>query len=532
MNVLIQTVLEEARGAWRFRWIALAAAWAVCLLGWAVVLFLPDTYEASARVFVDTRTALKEVTQGIGVDSDVNTQLQRVRQALLGGPQLEKVVHEANVPLDGITLKERQSAIASLRDRIDISVNKVQENQTGGLYIISYRDNSRDQALRVVDRLVNSFVDSTLGGKREGSEQAQRFLMEQISDYEKRLSAAEERLAEFKKQNVGLMPGAQGDYFQRLQGEMDALSKAQAAVAVADRRRSELQRQLTSEQPLLTGGASFGVPGSTATSGGNDTASRLREAQSRLDELLLRFTDKHPDVIALRGTLEELKARQQSEIEAVRRGDPGAAARVGLTANPVYQSIQLQLHQTEVEIAALRGEISDHQRKMSDLRRLVDTAPEVEAEFKRLNRDYDVTRAQYQALVERLERARISEGAEATGIVDFDIIDPPTASFSPVSPPRSLLVVAVLLGGLAAGGAVAYGLHQWRPVFGSVRQLHEITGISVLGQVGMTWLEKHRAADRRGVLAFSGAAGMLFVLAIVTLLVQSYVAQLLHRWVA
>ena len=49
--------------------------------------------------------------------------------------------------------------------------------------------------------MLNTFVEQTLGGKREGSENAQKFLEAQIKDYEQRLSVAEDKLAAFKKQN-------------------------------------------------------------------------------------------------------------------------------------------------------------------------------------------------------------------------------------------------------------------------------------------------------------------------------------------
>lgn len=535
MKALVEQLLERIRGAWRFRWVGLLAAWGVCLVGWSIVLFLPDSYEASARVFVDTRTALSRVTEGIGVGSDVDSQIQRVREALLGGPQLEEVVRQEELQLAGATPREKQDLIAKLRKRIQITSR---DQSPAGLYVISYTDRTRERSLRVVDRLLNSFVENTLSGKREGSEQAQQFLREQIADYERRLGAAEERLAAFKKQHVGLMPGTQGDYFSRLQSEMQALAKAQAELGIAQRRREELQRQLRGEQPLTGGGVSSAAGSSrstgnaTAVAGAadNDTASRIREAQARLDDLLLQYTDRHPDVIALRATLEELKARQQADIDAVRRGDPGAAARIGLSANPIFQSIQLQLNQAEVDIAALRGAIADHQTRVADLRRMVDTAPEVEAQFARLNRDYDVTRAQYQALVERLERARLSEQAEETGVVRFEIVDPPSAAFKPVAPNRPLLIVAILLAGLAAGGALAYLLHQLRPVFGSVRQLNEITGLPVLGVVSMTWLEKHKALQRHGALVYAAAAFLLLLFGGVVFVVHPGVTQLLMRW--
>ncbi|MGH8323858.1 MAG: XrtA system polysaccharide chain length determinant, partial [Steroidobacteraceae bacterium] len=363
INDVVQDILDRLHGAWRFRWIALWVAWSVALLSWAGIFLIPDTYQASARVFVDTQTMLSEVTRGITVDADVDTQIQRVRQALLGGPQLQKVAQETDLLAASQTPSAKQLVLDKLRQTIEISGGISRDSPTSGVFTITYKHHSREKSLQVVDRLLNTFVEGTLGGKRQGSEQAQQFLVAQIKDYEHRLAAAEERLADFKRQNVGLMPGAQGDYFTRLQAEMEGLTKARESLGVATRRRDELQRQLRGEQALLPGASPATLESGTASPTLSDTGARIRDAQARLDELLLHFTEKHPDVIALRQTLQELQERQQAEIEAVRRGDPGAAARIGLTTNPVYQNIQLQYNQTGVDIAALQADIADRQSK-------------------------------------------------------------------------------------------------------------------------------------------------------------------------
>ena len=88
MRHALDLFLEQIRGAWRFRFTAMLVAWVVCVLGWLIVLALPDTYSAHARVYVDTKTRLSQVTTGIGIDSDLAAQAEEVRQALLGGPQL------------------------------------------------------------------------------------------------------------------------------------------------------------------------------------------------------------------------------------------------------------------------------------------------------------------------------------------------------------------------------------------------------------------------------------------------------------
>lgn len=527
MSPIIEQVLDEIRGAWRYRWLALGVAWIVCLLGWLVVFAMSDMYQASARVFVDTRTALRPLLQGLAVESDVDSQLNMVRQAMLGRPQLERVARETELAPEAITPQQRAALIDKLRSRIVIQGSSPGRDVSGGLFVISYQDPNRDKSLQVVDKLLNTFVEDTLGGKRQGSETAQRFLREQIADYERRLSEAEGRLAQFKKRNVGLMPGEQGDYFSRLQNEMDAVRKAQAALGVAISRRDELQRQLSGESPFVASAGS--AASATRTGGGGDTASRIQETQAKLEDLLLRFTEKHPDVLATRETLEQLRQRHREEIAALQRGDSSVAASAGASANPVYQNIHLSLNQAEVEIAALRGELSDSQRKVAQLRQMVDTVPEVEAEFARLNRDYDVTRAQYTALVDRLEKAKLSEQAEETGVVRFEVIDPPAAGFNPVAPNRPRLLAMVLVAALGAGGGLAYLLHQMRPVFTNVRTLNEVTGLPVLGAVSMTWLDRQKAEDRLRGLAFGGAAAMLLVIFVGVLLFQSSGARLMQR---
>ena len=523
MHSLIERIMTELQGAWRFRRYALAVAWAVCLIGWLVVLVIPDTYESHARVNVDTRTALRPLLQGIAVDPDVESQLNLVRQTLLGRANLEKVARQVGLDVTAVTPAQKSALLTDLSSRIEIALEPATVRDPripNTLYRIAYRDSNRENALQVVDVLLNSFVEGTMGSEREGTASAQRFLREQLAQYETRLAEAENRLAEFKKKNVGLVPGEQGDYFSRLQTEMREINRIEAALGVATSRRAELQRQLSGEAPFVppTEGAVAQAASPIGTP--QDTASRIQEAQSRLDDMLLRFTEKHPDVIAMRQTLDELRKRQEEEIAALKRGDLGAAAIAGAASNPIYQTIQLQLNQTDVEIAALRGELAEHRRNEAALRALVDTVPEVEAEFARLTRDYDVTRTQYNALLERLERARLSGDAEQKGVVKFNIVDPPAASFLPIFPNRPLLIIAVFVFGAGAGCAVAWLMHMLKPVFSSSRSLAEVTGLPVLGSVTRTWIEKQQAELRRGLLRYSAASALLLVLLVVAIVVQ------------
>ena len=124
-------------------------------------------------------------------------------------------------------------------------------------------------------------------------ENAQKFLVAQLAEYEKRLSESERKLAEFKRKNVGFMPDDRGGYFERLQREMQEVDRLEAERTVAINKRHELRSK------LLGGEGSSSTPGSVETS----VDARIVEIRTRLEELLLQYTDEHPDVVAMKETI-------------------------------------------------------------------------------------------------------------------------------------------------------------------------------------------------------------------------------------
>ncbi|HVO22997.1 MAG TPA: XrtA system polysaccharide chain length determinant [Candidatus Margulisiibacteriota bacterium] len=523
----LDSLLEQLRGLWRFRWTGMATAWAVLVLGLIVITVLPDRYEASATVFVDTQTALSAATRNLAVDENTDAQIQLVREALLGGPQLGKIADDTGLTARARTPEERQKVVDKLRKEIQITGGAAAA-PGAGTYVISYKNKDRESSLKVVDRFVNTWVQQAVGGKREGSMEAQQFLTQQIAELEKRLRDAEEALASFKKEHVGLLPGEQADYFKRLDTELADLDASQTKLSVATMRRNELQRQLRGEEPLVPGAAKENAAATGAPP--SDTATRLQQSQRQLDELLLNYTEKHPKVIELRNTIAQLQKRLADEIEAARHGDTSAAAQTGLAASPVYQNLQLQNDQVAVEIAGLQADIANHRQRVASLRSMMNTAPEVEAQFSRLNRDYNVVKAQYEALVEQLGRVHLGEQAAQTGVFRFEVVDPPRAGVEPSFPKRPLFAIGALAAAIAAGGGVAFLLNLLRPAFSSVRHLRERTGLPVLGAVSMTWIERYDALLRRSALQLAGALLGMVLLCGIYVVTQRHLANVVRAW--
>ncbi len=463
-------------------------AFAAAIVGWAVVFTLPDRYEAETQVQVDSRTALKPALQGLTNDQDVGVQLSYVQQSLLVDAQLCRIANAAGM-LPGCAADPgaAQIPLAQIRKRIQMSVQNIddrsgQPGSAGATFDITYQDEDRSHALKVVSVLLDTLITQTLGGKRQGSENAQVFLESQLKDYEKRLQASEDKLATFKSQHLGVLPNEDGGYFVQMQKESQAVADAKTSLLMAQNRRATLEGQLHGNAAVLASSAMQSTGGNGAAP--MDTVSEMAAAQAHLDELLLKFTDRHPDVIAARAAIAALKVRRATEIDSLRNGDAAAAAATGASSNPVFQSIQLALNKTDVEIADLTTQLAQHESKARDLRQLVDTAPQVEADFAQLSRDYDVNKAQYAALLSSYDKSKLGQRADDAGSVRFQIVQAPTVSFKPVSPKRPALLAEVFVAALVAGAALAYALDQLNPVIGSAVAVAQLTGLRVLAEVG------------------------------------------------
>jgi len=478
MRELFMQLITYAQGMWRYRWYALLVAWVVAVAGWAWAYSLPNEYRADARVYVDTQSVLRPLLRGLAIESDVQARMSIMTQTLLSRPTLERVARKTDLDLRAQTPAAMDSLVARLQSAINIRSDRRRD-----LYTISYTDKNPQMAQRVVQTLLDTLVEETLGSGRTDTVAAQRFLDDQIRDYERQLTEAEQRLADFKKKHIGAMPNQGQGYYARLQAVTDDIEKIRTAVSVAENRRNELQNQLRAEESNLTP---------------TDLEIKIKERQKDLDALLLRYTEEHPDVRVLRETIAQLQARKEAEQNLTKTGRPS-----DLELNPIYQAVRIELSKAEVELAALRTQLSERVRNAQELRRKVDTSTEVEAELTRLNRDYDVIKVQYDSLVKRRESARLSQQAEQkSDDIKLRIVDPPIVPQEPAGPNRLMYLSMALLGGLGAGIGLVFLLNELRPVFLNTRTLREMTGLPVLGSVSLKLLPKQQAKLRIQFAAF------------------------------
>ena len=479
MDELISQVATAARGMWKHRWLGLLVAWLVTAICMFVVLSVPDKYEATARIYVDTQSILKPLMSGLAVQPNVDQQVVMLSRTLISRPNIEKLIRMADLDLKAQSKSAQESLIDGLMKTLEIK-NVGRDN----LYFLSYRDSSPDKAKRVVQSLVSIFIESSLGDSREDATTARKFIDEQIQSYVTKLEEAETRLKQFKLRNIELQNAEGRDMAGQIGVVSAQLSQARLELREAENARDSAKRQLDAEKDQNANITSRSLLQESAMQISTPEIDARIDAQRRqLDGLLQRFTEQHPDVVITRRLIQELETAKRKELQELRKtalANPAAASANSL----VYQELNRLLASSEVQVAALRARVGEYEARFARARELMKTAPQIEAELAQLNRDYDINKKNYNDLVTRRESAAMSGDLDnATGMADFRLIDPPRASPQPVAPNRLLMMPFALLAALGAGLVVAFGASQLRAVFYDARSLKETVGLPLLGVV-------------------------------------------------
>ncbi|MCP4635703.1 MAG: chain length-determining protein [Methyloversatilis sp.] len=532
MDDFLRQLSGYLRSAWGYRWVGLIAAWVVGLAGMGVVLVLPDQYQASAKIYVDTQSILRPLMSGLTVTPNLDQQINMLSRTLISRPNIEKLIRMADLDLEAKTKVERDKLIDELMESVKLS-----SSGRDNLYIVSYRDKKPARAQKVVQAMVTLFVESGLGSKRQDADQARKFIEEQIKAYEAKLLEAENRLKEFKLKNLERAGGGQKDYFGSLSEVQAQLNQAQLDLREATNSRDALKRQLAGEEPTLNADASSLGIGSGSVSGPStaEIDARISALRNDVEGMLQRYTEKHPDIQQLRARIRSLEDERKQIIEkhaaeAAKNADAkpnqGSQLSGAQIPNPVYQQIKVALASAEASVASLGARVGEYQTRLTTLKQSSRLLPELEAEFSQLNRDYEVHRTNYNNLVSRRESASISEEMDATGVAEFRLIEPPRVSPEPVAPNRLILLTAVLAASMLVGVAASFVVSQLRPVFHDGRALAEVAGVPVLGSVSMLLANERKRYERRRTFVFFGGLGGLVaayvaMLAFVSLVMRS-----------
>ncbi len=515
LHELFQHLRLEAHAAWRYRWHALILAWCVAIVGALLVFSLPDKYAASAEVYADTTALTNPLLHGIAVQPNVRQRLQIITHTLLSRPNLKKVADQTGLSLRGTDPADEDAILDRLGSNVQVRGAGVRN-----LYDITYANPNPDTARKVVQAFLQILMNKTLNGKSSSSASTQQFLQQQVDNYADKLNQAQQQLADFKKAHIGYVPGAGGG------GNIQRLQTAQTKLQGLQRQYETAQTQLATIRNQMRGMATD--PNSP---GINPRVQQINDQiatyQKQLDQLLLRYTDAYPDVIATKRMIKQLKQRR-AKLKAGAT-DPSSLASMA-TDNPVYQGRQQNLYAMEVNIRALGSQIALQKRLIAELKGKVAKTTDVEATLQQLTRNYNVTKKQYNELAERLNTSELSQAASQSGNnLKFRVVNPPVVPPEPVSPKRGLLLLVVFVFAIGLGGAFAWFLHKIRPVFTSLRSLRNFGDFPVIGAFHLIESRARRVRKRREIFGFCAGVGLLAVVLVLGFANDAHIANMVQH---
>ncbi|WP_290653155.1 XrtA system polysaccharide chain length determinant [Aquisalimonas sp.] len=494
MDKILEQVLLQVRGVWRRRWYIALVAWVVAIAGWVWVDTLPDRYQASAQIHVNTDSVLQPLLRNLTVRPDTEQRVRMMTQTLLTRANLEKVAREVELDLRSGHSQDKDAII----DELDRNIRLGGLGGRDNLYTVSYTSRHPEEAKEVVQAVVNLFMEGGISVGRQDLLGSRRFIEAQVESYRETLSDHERKIEEFRREHSNILSGR--DYFGRMRNLEEQLQQARLELREAENRRETLSRQLEGEEPVLLGEN----PGNQ-NHADPELDGRISTLRSNLDELRRRYTDEHPDVTSVRRIIAEL---EEERAERVAQMPPTPSPQQTMTA--LQQHLNFSLAETESSVASLTVRVEEYEKRLQALKEQVDRIPRIESEYASLQRKKNVIQANYEQLLATRERAAMTGDVESqTEAVDFRIIEPPRVPSSPSDPNRPMLASAALLLGLGAGTGLAFLLGQLRSTVTSRSQLAELTGRPVLGMVSYVETRKGRRRWRWAMAGFTVVVGVL-----------------------
>lgn len=423
-------------------------------------LFLPRQYQASSTVFVE-KGVLSDLVKGLAIPANLDANVKVLRYTMKSRQIIMKVINDLKLK------SPKLDALAKdFQDRTAVTVK-----DADGLFTISFRHENPNLAQNYVNTLIKRYIQEYLTIQGEETKGATVFLAEQINVYKSKFDLAEEEVNRFKREHGATLAETPA----QLQLEIDRLLQSVEEIVI---KRNQLEAMLTlarkSEDPLQL---------------------KLNELQRKLMELTSRFTDRYPEILALKEEVAQVK-------QQIRNG----GSRIASGSNTSEEAKLL------AEIRGLDEMERSYRQAITEKNVLQKELPDVMTALEELERSRTAQKNIYEQFVSRYQQSEISRKTEVQNrSVMFRVVDPAVMPTKPFSPkPEKILLLGLVIGFLA-GFATVFALEY---IDTSVRNLDtfSILGIPVLAVVQKIQAPEQKAAGKRRDICFFTAGGAYLLL--------------------
>jgi uncharacterized protein involved in exopolysaccharide biosynthesis len=525
----------------------------------AVAFLLPPVYKSSSTILIEDQEIPQELVQTT-VTGFIEERLQSITQVVLSHGNLLNIIKEFDLYPELVGKYTTEEIISKMRDDIIMEpITADVTNQYSGrpgsatiAFILSYEGRTPQKVAQVANVLTSLYLKENLKEREQKAKSTFNFLELQLSELRSEVLELERKIAEFKKKHVNELPELlvhNMNSMERLQREMD---NSREQLATLRNRKVYLQGQLASIDPHLRVISNEGkrfvtskeeleklrreylslsskysdkypeviaikrqikaLGAEVQSSESYDNIKREIDLKEQdLAALKEKYSDKHPDVIALRKEIDALTAR----LEDASVQEPYLQESGEVPDNPGYIQIETQIASTELEIGEAKRVYAEIKAQYDAYRLRVVNTPQVEQQYKILLRDYDNAQAKYQETNTRLLAAREAKGLEQSQLAErFTLVDPPIVPEKPVRPNR----LALILVGFVLSVGVGIGVGTFLEFMDrSVRRpddLAQITGLPVLTTVPYWVTAKELKKQSRKKILITLGCIAVFILAL------------------
>ena len=308
--------------------------------------------------------------------------------------------------------------------------------------------------------LTSLFIDENVRSQRQQSESTTAFLDGELADARLKMEAQEADVSAFKAKHVGNLPGQLQSNVQILAGLQAALASTQHALDNSKQQKIYLESLL---QQYQSAQASMGGDSNAVSTQALDK--ELQDLRLQLQNLRTRYTDGHPDIVALEDEIaktEAMKKQNEAEIASDQQtGKPrnaidfSAAEGVQRGSPTAIMQLQSQLKANQLEIQNEQQHAKDLEAQTTVYQARLNLTPETEQELTVISRGYEEAKSNYNSLLQKQTQSQLatSLGQQQQG-QQFHIIDPPKLPDKPSAPNRFLISLV----GLALGAVLGLGL--------------------------------------------------------------------------
>ena len=486
-------------------------AWRVlCVIIFGVVTFTtlgvgfywPKVYESKAAIYVDQQNIIEPLLRGSAEVTRLD-QAKVARETIYSRSFLLEVGEEAGISVpreqweDEGVIQER--LISRIRDIIQIG------RRGDRLIEVTSRSNDPAEAYQVASTVMAKFIQDSADEKRRESKEAFVFIDNQVKSYKEQLTTAEARLKAFKINN---QEGTEDSVHQRLSDLRAKIQELQLRIDEETTKRKEVMAQLTKESEYLPQRYRADV-----------YRNRLQELRNKLRLLRLDYTETYPDIVSIKLQIESLeKAVADSET-----GPSSTTENQEAQTNPLFEELRLKLSETEVAIRVLNRRLTALKRLMTEEQERLRRVATSNAELAELVRDYDVTKAIYEDMLERKEKARMSMALDIEGQgVSYRIQEPANFPQTPLGLHLTHFAAVAPFLGAAAPIGLLVALIIMDPRIRFASQLETLEGTPLLGVIPHMTTPLNKRVRRWDVIAL--------VLCLL-LMILTYIAILAARFI-